>query len=182
MRKVNYFLPVLVILFFSSCVAVKKSYLPQVSNMVKAVTFEELNLTGKDYEILDRVEATARVNVTITSSTYIVDDPDGLFHLEYIKDATGKLVLNDFDGIVRVGYLTREYSSDSQSYPEDIARKMAIYRLINLVRQQGGDGVIEPVISTDFEGMTQEGWNNSITKLTYVATVSGKVVRLKSSK
>lgn len=177
------FSSILLVVLFSSCNTTQSSYLPQVTSMVKAVTFNELNLTDKDYEILDRIEATAIVHVTISGNSFIVDDPDGQFHVEYTKDPqTGSMILKSFDGVIRAGYLTREYSSGDQNYPEDIARKLAIYRLINLVREQGGDGVIEPVIATNFDGMNTRGLIRSETKLTYIATVSGKLVRLKSSK
>ena len=181
MRKLFFYLLLIgSVAFLSSCEGTQKMFLPQTSSMVKAVSFKELNLTGKDYEILNRIEATATLNVAITSSSMIVDDPDGLFHLEYFTDPkTGIMSLKKFSGIVRTGYLTRELNTDDGNTPEALVRKMAVFRLINLVREQGGDGIIEPVVSTDFEDVSEGGLIKSKTKLTFRATVSGKVVRLK---
>lgn len=155
--------------------------MPQAVSMVKAVSFDELNLTTKDYEILDRVEASARIVSTITSTSYTVKDPEGSFELFFVKDqTTGDYNLMNFDGVVRAGWLlSRDKGNINLNSPEDIAQRMAYYRIINLVKEQGGDGIIEPVISTNVE--QTEAHRNRVT-VTYLTTVSGKVVRLKTSK
>ena len=166
---------------FSSCSS-SRVLIPQATNMVKAVSFDELNLTGKDYEILDRVEASSRIIVELTKDSYTVKDPDGTFEFEFKKDKkTGAFTLEDFDGVVRAGYLlSRDRSeNDVMAYPDQIAHRIAIYRIVNLVKEQGGDGIIEPVISTAVEG-TESRFGH--TTITYLTTVSGKVVRLKTSK
>ena len=162
-----------------SC-GVSRPFMPLAVSTVKSVSFEELNLTSKDYEILNRVEAQASIVVKFDEDTYTISDPDGNFKLEWEKDKTGTFHLEDYDGVLRAGYLANDYGNtgDLRSNPEEIVRRLAIYRLINLVREQGGDGIIEPVISTNVEDSSDRK-NNTIT---LQATVSGKIIRLKSGK
>lgn len=166
-------------MFLSSC-ASTGALMPQATNMVKAVSFEELNLTGKDYVILDRIEASARIEVSISANSCTIKDPDGKFEIVYVKDKTGKLVPQKYNGVLRTGYLlSTVYNGHGYDSPDEIAHRLAIYRIINLVKEQGGDGIIEPVISTNVEGSkTVLG----VTTITYFTTVSGKVVRLNTSK
>lgn len=175
------FMSLVAIITLSSCGS-SRLLIPQATNMVKAVSFEELNLTGKDYEILNRVESTSRIIVELTSDSYTVKDPDGAFEFEFKKDKkTGNFILEDFDGVVRAGYLlSRDRSEgDVLAYPDQMAHRIAIYRIVNLVKEQGGDGIIEPVISTTVEGCEKRLGRTTIT---YMTSVSGKVVRLKGSK
>ena len=175
-------LTISVMMVFSSCGSSRRSLIPQAVNMVKAVSFEELNLTGKDYVILDRIESTARIEVTISSNVFIVKDPDGTFLLSFVKDKnTNDWVLQKFEGVVHAGYLLGRDNSTSMRFdsPDEVAHRIATYRIINLVKEQGGDGIIEPVITTNMEG---EKSRFGTTTVTYVTTVSGKVVRLKTTK
>lgn len=179
-KKLLLCIPVLALMCLSSCSS-SRSFIPQASNMVKSVSLEELNLTGKDYTILDRVEATARINVEITKSTYTVSDPDGAFKLSFEKNKkTGEMELSSFSGVVRAGYLlSRDNGRINLDSPDEIAHRMATYRLINLVREQGADGIIEPVVSTNIE-QTKSSFGT--TSVTFLTTVSGKPIRLKTTK
>jgi len=148
--------------------------------MIKTVSFDDMKLDSKDYVVLDRVESSARIILTIKNGTFILTDPDGTFSLEYLA-LNGTLVLNKYSGVLRSGFLS-EFSEVNTKSPEEIVRRMALYRLINLVREQGGDYVIEPIYTTSVEGTVDEHWRSSTTTITYLTTVSGKAIKLKTSK
>ena len=172
----------LIFIAITSCSSTNMtSLIPQAVSTVKAVSFEELNLTNKDYVILDRVEASARIEMTITNYFYSVKDPEGSFELDFTRDPnTKEWVLNDFEGVVRAGFLSSgNLSRIDPNAPDEIAHAMAMYRIINLVKEQGADGIIEPMFSTNIE---QTSSHRGRITLTYLTTVSGKAVRLKTSK
>ena len=84
--------------------------------------------------------------------------------------------------MIRGGFLSG-FSKIDLTDPEDIARRIALYRLINLVREQGGDYVIEPVYSINAEGESiNKAFGNKKITITYMTTVSGKAIRLKTTK
>lgn len=169
------------VMVISSCSS-SRSLIPQAKNMVNTVYFDELNLTSKDYEILDRIEASSRIVVEMDNKSFNITDPDGTFKMAFVLDKkTGKMVLSNMEGVVRAGYLsTREMGTLNLDSPDEIAHRMAIYRLVNLVKEQGGDGILEPVISTNVEGVEQGGLFSSKITVTYFTTVSGKVIRVKT--
>lgn len=82
--------------------------------------------------------------------------------------------MTKFKGIFKVGYLHNDHANASFSNPEDLARKLAVYRLINISNEMGADGIIEPVVSTN---VAQQDNNTVIFK----TTVSGKPIRLKTN-
>lgn len=164
-------------MFITSCASTSRTVIPQAVNSIKAVSFEELNLTNKDYDVLARVEASARIEVEFDNSSWTAKDPDGTFELKVTKDPNTGTSTVTIKGVVRAGYLFSQngYNLDHEQ-PGDLALRMAIYRLINIVKEQGGDGIIEPVVSTGVEE-TKRG-----SVITYITTVSGKPVRLKNTK
>ncbi|MCR5193769.1 MAG: hypothetical protein K6D59_10765 [Bacteroidales bacterium] len=168
------------LLFFSCSKVVTYKYLPSSQNMIKTVSFDDLNLDSKDYVVLDRVESSARIILTIKNGTFTLTDPDGTFSLEYLV-LNGSLILSKYSGVLRSGFLS-EFSEVNTKSPEELVRRMALYRLINLVREQGGDYVIEPIYTTSVEGSVDEHWRSSTTTITYLTTVSGKAIKLKTSK
>ena len=150
--------------------------------MINTVYLDELNLTGKDYEITDRVESSATIIVEMDKTSYIVKDPEGNFELKFsLNKKTGQMELGNFTGVLRAGYLsTRDLNSLNLDSPDEVVRRMAIYRLVNLVKQQGGDGIVEPLIATNIEGVEQGGLFSSKVTVTFLTTVSGKVIKLKT--
>ena len=56
--------------------------------------------------------------------------------------------------------------------PEDVARRLAIYRLINMAQLDGSDGLIEPVIATSLE---QSG-----KQVVFKTTVTAKTIKIKT--
>lgn len=145
---------------------------PKAINTVNTVTFADLNLERTDYEILSTVSATAVVEAVYTSHSMKVSDPDGEFSLNYVYGKSGWVCLHK--GVVRLGYLSSDYSYNPSEVmsPEDVARHLAIYRIINIAKQNGADGIIEPTVSTNVE---QQGKT-----IVLKSTVDAKIIKLKT--
>lgn len=179
MKKLLLIATIFALAFLTSCSS-SRSLIPTAVNTVKSVALDELNLTSNDYEVLDRIEAQASVVVTITANSFVIEDPEGTFQLNYVKQKKGKtLTLASYNGVVRAGYLARDYGTIDLGNPDDVVRRIAIYRLINLCKEQDGDGIIEPIISTNVEE-SKSGWSTTV--VTFRCTVSGRVVKLKTAK
>ena len=170
----NVFLMALfVVMSLSSCGGSKTLVLPRAVNTVNAVGLSELNLERNDYQILDRITAEASVVYKETSGTVKLSDDAGECEVTYKKTPMG-LTMRKFKGFFKMGYLHNDYSSVNYNNPEEFARRLAIYRLINMSNEMGADGIVEPVISTN---IAQEGKNTIIFK----TTVSGKIVKLNTN-
>lgn len=153
-----------------------KSIIPTAKSTMNSISLEELNLTRSDYELIGNIEASATIEATVFGKSYTLKDPEGDFSIKIKKD--GKIFggvavteIKSSSGVLRLGYLANDYSDYQRNDPEDIARKIAKYRLIALAKEKGADGVIEPVVSMNLE---QTGWN----KYTYYCTVSAKAIKL----
>ena len=187
-KKITYIGVVIIVSLLTSCVGFHSTYVPIAKSMLNVVSFKDMKLTPNDYEILDRVEATSRITVEINGGEMKIEDPDGEFLLEYRMGASTnvgetKWILWDFKGVLRAGFLS-EWGSVENTDPVEIVNRLALYRLIQLVREQGGDYVIEPIFSTAFEGESSTDRHGRIDgkHLTYKTTVSGKSIRLKTKK
>lgn len=153
------------------------SVIPQATNTIATVSFGDLDLQRKDYIVLNTISAEATLTAHFTDATVKVDDPSEEFSLTWEKDKkTGEWSPSKIKGIVRLGYLSNDYDEELFNippYPHWIVRRLAIYRLINAAKIAGGDGVIEPVISTNVE----QGRSNR--DIVYKTTVSAKLVKIK---
>lgn len=179
MKKLLLIATIFAFAFLTSCGSISSlSLMPTAVNTVKSVALDELNLTSNDYEVLDRIEAQASVVVTITANSFVIEDPEGTFQMNYFKQGE-TLTLASYNGVVRAGYLARDYGTIDLDNPDDVVRRIAIYRLINLCKEQDGDGIIEPIISTNVE---ESKSGRSTTVVTFRCTVSGRVVKLKTAK
>lgn len=190
LKKLTYIGLVVAMAFFASCVPTNNRYLPIAKSMLNTVDFKDMKLTPNDYDILERVEATSRITVTFENQKVKIEDPDGEFTLEFLRlvsntsnGVSERWLLQDFSGVLRAGFLSEWGFVDTQD-PVDIVNRLALYRLIQLVREQGGDYVIEPIFSTAFEGTssTDARGRTNEKQITYKTTVSGKSIRLKTSK
>ncbi len=163
----------------TSCFSSKKTatyIVPNAINTVNSVSLNELNLTRGDYEIINTLSSDATINARIGKNKAEIHEADEEFALFYKSvDGTG-LALTSYFGVVRLGYLNNTYKRlDLDTFnPEDIAIKLASYRLINIAQQYGADGVIEPIISTKAE---QIGDN-----LIFKTTVTAKAIKLNTKK
>jgi hypothetical protein len=177
--KKFYFISLLICaVVLSSC---KLTVIPRAVNTVNAVSLEELNLERKDYKILNTISAEATVIYKqISGSSISVQEKNGefkfLYKLHKVPFKGGEWELESFSGVARLGYLDNDYAnydkySAKEIQPEFMARAIAIYRLINACKVAGGDGLIEPIISTNVE---QSGTRS----ISYKTTVSAKIIKL----
>lgn len=181
MKKSFIALCVFCALALSSC---KLQIIPKAINTVNAVNLSEMNLERKDYKVLNTISAEAVVTYKQNGSRKItVQESSGEFKFIYkyhgsLFGRKGYWSLKTFSGVARLGYLDNDYMGYDTYVADDIkpefmARAIATYRLINACKVAGGDGLIEPIISTNVE---QTGSRT----VTYKTTVSAKVIKLKT--
>ena len=167
-------------LLMTSCGILKKSTptlaIPQAINTINSVNLRELNLKhGEDYTILNTVTAEATVIYSIQSKGkhVTIAEENGEFKTEWKYDEdNGEMYLYDYEGIARFGFLSNDYGSTFTKVksPEDVVRFLAIYRLINLAKVRGADGVVEPVIATNVEARGKD--------IVFKTTVTAKLMKL----
>lgn len=161
----------------------KLMVIPKAINTVNAVSLSELNLERKDYSVLKTISAEAVVTYKQNGSRKItVQEESGEFKFIYKHRSQfggkGYWILDKFKGVARLGYLDNDYAQydtyvSDDVKPEFMARAIATYRLINACKVAGGDGLIEPIISTNVE-------QTGAFTVTYKTTVSAKVIKLKT--
>jgi hypothetical protein len=178
MRKISIIFLLVVMAFMTSCGVV--NVIPRATNTVKPVTLNELNLSNSDYSVLNTISEYAVVSVTYYPNKNIeVRDAENTF--AYVLAPIGKkksdYIITKHEGVIRAGYLSNDYGEIDMKDPENVARRVAIYRLINTSQALGADGLIEPVISTNIEGLPS--LMGGVMTVTYRTTVSAKPVKLK---
>ena len=167
------------ILFLATSCATQ--IIPRAVNTVNSVSLKELNLERKDYQILKTVTADATIHF---SESYDgrqrkITCPDEGFSLAYIKKPRKKGWECICRGVVKLGYLANDYKyEDAIMSPEEVARRLAIYRIINQAKLAGADGVIEPIISTNIDN----GGKRMSRQIVLKTSVSAKLIKLKTDK
>lgn len=165
---------------FTSCStqrrALPKTEMPTAVNTINSVGLSELNLKhGTDYTILNTVtaEATVLYSIQRKGKQITITEENGEFKVLWKYDEeNGEMYIADYEGIARYGFLSNDYGRvySGVPAPEYIVRNLAIYRLINQAKVRGGDGVIEPVISTNVEDRGKD--------IVFKTTVSAKLIKL----
>lgn len=168
MKKIVFLIVVSALL--ASC-GTQQLIVPKALNTVNSVSLDELNLERGDYDILNTVSAEAIVIYRERGSRIEIIDQNNEFSLIYIKGKTGWRL--EHSGILKLGYLSNDYRGETVSLiqPEEIVRRLAMYRLINVAKANGADGIIEPIVSTNVE---QTGKNDIL----YKTTVEAKIIKL----
>lgn len=168
------FIIIAVAIVATSCASNSALVIPKAVNTVNSVRLNELNLEREDYEILNTATATATITYTESyggANRKIVGE-NNEFMLLYSSGKKGLSV--KFSGILKFGYLANDYEIQGDVlHPEEVARRVAIYRIINQVYQYGADGVVEPVISTNVEQVGKS--------IVFQTTVSAKLIKLKTN-
>ena len=167
MKKIVFLIAASVLL--ASC-GTQMTILPKALNTVNSVSLDELNLEREDYDILNTVSAEATVIYRGRGSQIEIIDQNNEFSLIYTKTKIGWVLKHS--GILKLGYLSNDYTYDGESIiqPEEVVRRLAMYRLINVAKTNGADGIIEPIISTNIE---QSGKD-----ILYKTNVEAKIIRL----
>ncbi len=179
MKKILIGLFVIALAAMTSCSSVR--VVPQAKSTVNAVNLSELRLTNQDYSVLNTISADATISVTYHSDNTIeVRDVDNTFSYKLKpmgKKGDGGYMLENTDGVIRVGFLSNVSGSVDLTVPEDVARAVSLYRIISMSQEMGADGLIEPVISTNIEGSSRSSLN--YLTVVYKTTVSAKPIKLK---
>lgn len=183
MKKSFIYLVILASVFFTSCSPL--AIVPTAVNTVNSVRLSELNLEREDYKILNTITAEASVVYSRFGKTVTIEDENGDFSITFkrIFSISREGIISfwqckSFKGVARYGFLANDYGTIN-SYledidPEDIARHIAIYRLINACKVAGGDGVIEPVVSTNVGQQRRD--------IVFKTTVTAKVIKINVDK
>ncbi|MBQ0015568.1 MAG: hypothetical protein KBT04_01105 [Bacteroidales bacterium] len=172
----------------TSCGGAAISVVPQATNTIATVSFNDLNLERNDYMVMNTISTEVTLTAQFSSNEIKIADPNGEFEMSWIKNAGGKdkeekWAPNSIKGILCLGYLSNdngELLSNVLPLPHWIARRLAIYRLINEAKIAGGDGVIEPVVSTNIGEVEKSVFGGKQT-VVYKTTVSAKVIKLKTN-
>lgn len=180
-RKILVLVILAVAMYMTSCLG------PQMvgRNTINTVLWGELALKRADYEVLNRVTATATVtyDASMRRKPKIIGENNEFL---VVVKPWGPVI--DF-GIVKFGYLTgdigkttavqRGFGKKSSlisyipSDPEVVARQLAVYRIITEAKAIGADALIEPIISSDVASV---GRRSNVIK----TTVSAKAVVIKT--
>jgi uncharacterized protein YbjQ (UPF0145 family) len=171
-------------MFMSSCIG------PQMvgRSTINTVNWVELNLARSNYEVLNRVTATATVTYDASNrkKPKIIGENN---EFQVVVKPFGPVI--EF-GVVKLGYLTGDIGRTSEvkkgfgrksgpvvtyvpSDPEIVARQLAAYRIITEAKALGADALIEPIISSDVASV---GKKVSVIK----TTISAKAVVIKLEK
>lgn len=156
--------------------------IPKAVNTVNTAALADLNLTRGDYEVLNTIESEAVVYYQWNGKTIEISGDDFSLRFTPVKMRTpfnartrGWKITHS--GILMQGYLHGDYNASScaEPEPEDIVRKLAIYRLVNIAKQTGGDAIIEPTVATNIE---QTGKRTIV----YKTTATAKVIKIKTDR
>lgn len=158
--------------------------IPESVNTIDRAPLADLNLQRSDYEILNTITADATVvSRDISKKKRQFSDINGEFSVKWQKKMRGPFsrkapvwVCKDFEGILRTGALyDLPAETADHADPLDMAQRLALYRVINLAQQEGADAIVEPSYTV---GIEQTGRR----QVTYKATVTAKIIKLKTDR
>lgn len=163
------------LLTMTSCFTRKAVVIPKAISTMGKVDIKDLNMEREDYQIINTVtaEATVSYQANHSGTRIIISSMDDDFKLDY-KLSKKKQWKCSFSGILKSGYLDGNNVGTGAGIedPAEIAHRLAVYRLINMVKVAGGDGVLSPVIQTQVE---QDG-----KAVFFRTTATAKAVKLKA--
>lgn len=162
-------------LFLTSCGGQKNLIIPHAVSTANAISMGSLNLNKGQYEILNTVTETASVSVKYSYNGMTIKSLEGDFAYWFgFKPKTG-WYLNKFSGTAQFGYLANEPGINSD-FPdaEEFARRVAISKLIDVIKDYGADGALEPIVTT-------RATNSGKNEVEYHATASAKIVKIHST-
>ncbi len=156
----------------TSCSGVKNLVIPHAVSSADAIPAAALNLVKGDYDIMTSVTETASVIASYSGSTLSIKSGDGDFAYHFSFDNKNGWSLRKFSGTATFGYLQSEVArSEDMPEAEEFARRVAIARLIDTVKDYGADGVLEPIVTTRASNV---GHNT----VEYQASVTAKIIKI----
>lgn len=167
---------VLVTLGLQSCIGRKYLVVPHSVSTASSVSVEDLNLKPGDYEIIKTVSESASVLCEYKSKEIKIISEDGEFSYTFGWDSKfGNWSLKSFSGAAALGYFKSDYEGRYSSIPdgEEFARRVAMSRIISVIRDYDADAVIEPICVTRVSSSGRKS-------VTYSATVTAKLIKIKA--
>lgn len=176
-KKIVTLLPIsLIMLALASCGGQKNIIVPRAVTTADAFPASALNLQKGDYDILSSVTETASITATYSSKALKIVSSDGEFSYFFkFNDKTG-WYLEKFSGTANFGYLLQDTNGGAEMPgAEEFARRVAIARLIDVIKDYGADAALEPIVTTRTS-------NVSSRVVEYQATATAKIVKIHTSK
>lgn len=162
-------------LTLASCGGTHSLVVPHAVSTADAIPAAALNLQKGDYEILNTISESASVSAKYSSNSLKITSGDGDFSYNFVFDQKRGWSLKSFSGSATLGYLLSE-STDMGNMPqaEEFARRVAIAKLIEQVKDYGADGILEPIVTTRVS-------NSGSKTIEYQATAIAKIVKIHST-
>lgn len=163
---------VILTLLLGSCGGPQALIIPHSVSTANSISMDALNLNKGDYEILNTVTETSSVSVKYTSNAITIKSLDGDFAYWFSGNPKYGWFLKKYSGTASFGYLKNEPGSNV-GFPdaEEFARRAAIAKLINVIKDFHADGALEPIVTTT---ATNSGSNT----IEYHATASAKIIKI----
>lgn len=156
----------------SSCNSTKNLIVPHSVSTAEAVPAQALNLKKGDYDIMASISTNASVTVKYSGNSMVITSGDGDFSYHFSFDKKSGWTLNKFKGTANFGYLLPEGTGfTDMPEAEEFARRVAIARLIEEVKDYGADGVLEPIVTT-------RASNSGNRTVEYQANVTAKIIKI----
>lgn len=165
----------LMLLILASCGGAKNLIIPHAVSTANSISMGALNLNKGDYDILNTVTETASVSAKYTSNSLTIKSLDGDFAYWFNFNPKIGWYLNKFSGTASFGYLLNE-PGNRFDFPdaEEFARRVAISKLIDVIKDYGADGALEPIVTTRVS-------NSGDRTVEYHASASAKIIKIHST-
>lgn len=170
------FIAMTMLFALTSCGGQKSLIVPRAVSTAEAIPAAALNLQKGDYDILASVTETASITAQYSAKQLKIQSGDGEFSYTFAYDKkTGYWNLKSFSGTATFGYLMTDTElSASLPSAEEFARRVAIARLIDTIKDYGADGALEPIVSTRASNVRRG-------TVEYQASVTAKIVKIHPS-
>lgn len=161
-------------LAMTSCGGHKNLIVPHSVSNASAIGIQGLNLQKGGYEILAPVSESASVTVEYRGNKMVIKSGEGDFSYTFCFDKKAGWYLDTFQGIAPFGYLMSDITEGDVELPkgEEFARRVAVAKLIDAIKDYSGDGALEPIITTRASNVGNK-------KVEYSATATAKIVKIK---
>lgn len=164
---------VIIVFALSSCGGQKNLIIPRAISTAEAIPAVALNLKKGDYDILKSVTQTASITATYSNNSLKIVSGDGDFSYSFKFDQKNGWRLDKFSGTATFGYLLQDVQDTTNNFldAEEFARRVAISKLIDVVKDYSADGALEPIVSTRASNVKKN-------VVEYQATVTAKIVKI----
>ena len=163
------------LLVSASCGGPRALVVPHAISTANSIPMGALNLNKGDYEILNTVTQTASISVKYKRNSITIKSLEGDFAYWFKYDLKNGWFLKKFNGTATFGYLMNEPESNGLLLDAaEFSRRVAISKLIDVVKDYGAEGALEPIVTTR---VTNSG-NNTVE---YHTTASAKIVKIHST-